>query len=985
MTLIVRLVQLVTLSLVLVCGVLVAALPVIEQPVTTEFGTYSPLTVNVTPAVADISVAADLSNVAFIDQLGAQLDQQARQLLADHHFVAVPAGYKQPYDIYNWASGSELPSFVTTDAMLHTFHVLYDYCLRILETERFIGYLDGLNEALLADIQKRTSSDSALNDELDKLVAYVIVASTLANPAANLPQRGQDLARQELELIGAHEGGQISPLFGLKVDYSQFVARGHYTRSQELSDYFLGMMWYGRLGFRLRPGDTPELIELGRGHTRIALNLVSSLAAVSVDGVPALEIWEKIYRPTAFFVGSADDLTPSEYAGLAAEVYGIPASQLTPEQIADPLLLDTFIERALELRAPRISSSLIGDGQEAAVVTKGLRMMSQRFIPDSYMFWKLVHPNVQNRMMPRGLDVMAVLGSEEALKLLGDRYNELDDPSYAASIDSLKREFEALPAADWAQNLYYNWLYCLAPLLEPKGVGYPSFMRDSAWRRKELATALGSWAELRHDTILYAKQSYTSETSMPLQVPPAYGYVEPEPEVFARLAALARYMRTSFQSMDLLPEQIGWRLEEFDNLAASLKAIAGNLLSGGQLSSADQELIDSFGERTEALADFSAGEQRPEWESETDDQMAVVADVHTDPNSGDVLEVAVGNPLALYVIVPTPAGPSLAVGAMFAYHEFRQPMSDRLTDEAWQSRLSAADAPSPAEWMSGFLARPVSVISKYRNYPSQPSPAGDVRISLPSGTLAPGELLNIELEYHQSEGLRAQFIGPNGLLAETALRLGASGALGTSVSTVGWPAGSVRVEIYQGETLLRSAYLEFAPDENPSDLNRDGKTGIMDMIEFLRLMRSDATPDLNNDGRANIFDLLELLRQIKQAGGPAARLTGLGECTGAKEEATILAGESDRLTLTSGGGTVSFTHESATYNCCLDRIDLSLERSGNTIVVVEHEIAAEPCRCICDYEVRGEITGLSTGSYTVEVVSAEDKSSVLCTATVTVN
>ena len=75
-----------------------------------------------------------------------------------------------------------------------------------------------------------------------------------------------------------------------------------------------------------------------------------------------------------------------------------------------------------------------------------------------------------------------------------------------------------IPAADWAQNLYWNWLYTLLPLLEPKGEGWPVFMQNQAWTDKSLNTALGSWAELRHDTILYAKQSETEKSIPP--VPP---------------------------------------------------------------------------------------------------------------------------------------------------------------------------------------------------------------------------------------------------------------------------------------------------------------------------------------------------------------------------------------------------------------------------------------------------------------------------------
>ncbi len=55
--------------------------------------------------------------------------------------------------------------------------------------------------------------------------------------------------------------------------------------------------------------------------------------------------------------------------------------------------------------------------------------------------------------------------------------------------------------------------------------------------------ALGSWTELRRDTILYAKQVYAEMGAGALPPPapePPKGYVEPVPELYARLQALAQ-------------------------------------------------------------------------------------------------------------------------------------------------------------------------------------------------------------------------------------------------------------------------------------------------------------------------------------------------------------------------------------------------------------------------------------------------------------
>ena len=49
-------------------------------------------------------------------------------------------------------------------------------------------------------------------------------------------------------------------------------------------------------------------------------------------------------------------------------------------------------------------------------------------------------------------------------------------------------------------------LHTLTPLLEEKGEGYPALVRVNSGRRKNLESFAGSYTELKHDTVLYAKQ-----------------------------------------------------------------------------------------------------------------------------------------------------------------------------------------------------------------------------------------------------------------------------------------------------------------------------------------------------------------------------------------------------------------------------------------------------------------------------------------------
>jgi len=132
---------------------------------------------------------------------------------------------------------------------------------------------------------------------------------------------------------------------------------------------------------------------------------------------------------------------------------------------------------------------------------------------------------------------MALLGSQRAMEIL----EELGDTQYSdyeKKFLELKKEIDGLTPYDWHKTLYMNWLYVLKSLWSENAygnIGYPLFMQTKFWQDEKLNTALASWTQLRHDTILYVKQSYTMAEKGGMFQPPVVGYVEPMPEFYSRL------------------------------------------------------------------------------------------------------------------------------------------------------------------------------------------------------------------------------------------------------------------------------------------------------------------------------------------------------------------------------------------------------------------------------------------------------------------
>ena len=722
---------------------------------------------------------ANLQNI----QSQFQLKGNQKELLENNGFVVIPWHGDDIVEPYKALKERDIPIFITSDTLLHLYHIQFNETLKRIEEEEFFDQLIDMSKAMLEksieDYER--FEDSELREAARRNVAYFAVTLKLLQTPTegydedkereeiekwnqenpwdlkefvpirtvdfDIPDWVKEEVDEEIKNIEEHQGFKPSAIFNSDgacncmlgccycEDYSQYVPRGHYTRSEVLKRFFKAMMWYGRMAFLLKGGDGDECMQLeapliaeedAKLATIQAALISAQMADVDANGVTAQKIWDRIYAVTAFFVGIADDLTPYEYLSAIEKVFG---TEFQATDLADDEKLLNLKAELAQMRNPEIYG---GSGicvvyppitkeklYECLAKTKGMRFMGQRFVPDSYMFQNLVSPAVgmyvgsgepftmkmtgagPARCFPRGLDVMAVLGSERAYQILGqegDTEYQGIDTSYDKQLSELKSEFDAFDIADWNRNLYWSWLYALKPLLKEFGDGYPTFMQTQAWQDRELQAALASWTELRHDTILYAKQSYTPVcSSAPPQPPPVVGYVEPVPEFYARMLALTTMTKEGLAELDALNETESSRLESLESILRRLIDIARDELENKELDEADYRFIRDFGEELESIIAGVEAEGK---------ETTIVADVHTDANPPmQVLEEGVGYVDLILVAYKVPDGRIIVgAGPVLSYYEFKHPISDRLTDEAWQEMLESGDEPERPAWIENFYA-----------------------------------------------------------------------------------------------------------------------------------------------------------------------------------------------------------------------------------------------------------------------------------------
>ena len=275
----------------------------IQEDVETEFGIYHPVPVVFNPQVPVFSLSADFSNVSNNHYLAHGFTSTDSTLLLKNHFTVRHSKYQQFYDVYNESTWDGFPLFITTDAILHIYHVLFDRMMTDLEMAKFYPALQTITEMLLADSQLlygETQNDW-VREAVRRNVAFLGVARRLLNGhAASVPAEVTALVDSELVLIEEAAGYRYSPVLGnfSALDYSQFIPRGHYTRSDSLKQYFKAMMWYGWTIFTM---ESSLFDNLARRHTLQALLLTQAVHRLSHGDLPLLDLWQTLYQPTVFF------------------------------------------------------------------------------------------------------------------------------------------------------------------------------------------------------------------------------------------------------------------------------------------------------------------------------------------------------------------------------------------------------------------------------------------------------------------------------------------------------------------------------------------------------------------------------------------------------------------------------------------------------------------------------------------------------------
>ena len=521
------------------------------------------------------------------------------------------------------------------------------------------------------------------------------IAQRLTEARKNLPADASEALAKEISLVLAATGMQKSPLFGdlsptKPADYSQFKPRSHYTKSNALGGYFRAMMFLGRNSYELK---APEAI----GDATLA---AIAMARIPSNGKAPLAAWQDLMEITGFFAGQSDDITYTEYSEWLTAALGSAALDPTAAISADTT--GKLTAALTKLRPPMIVSSPHEDLETAPDSDPpSFRVCGQRFSWDARVLDRLTRgAPKQMPSTPTAAMVAAAFGDAYAEGI--SKQFVAANPGHTAELETrlpkIRKELEGVADAAWFNSMAAKQLHVISTLARPRNANFPAFMTNDAFRAKNIESMLGSFTELKHDTVLYAKQVYAEmgEGGEADKLPPVVkGLVQPDVPFWREMERLAIFAADGFSRHKLLPDgdEEFSRFKDFAKDMGKFRKIAEKHVAGTPLTTEDWETIRTVNLSYIATPLVPYDVPKPGY-----GKCAMVTDILTDASAGSILCEALGRPYVMLAMVGGKDGNRLVTGIAYNYYEFAQPLAQgRLTDEEWQAKIYIKSPKVPAK------------------------------------------------------------------------------------------------------------------------------------------------------------------------------------------------------------------------------------------------------------------------------------------------
>ena len=637
---------------------------------------------------------------------------------------------------------------ITNDLLLHSFHKLFDNTLKhyeqtisrdtvkelsqnlfekfsnlannetdpdLKETYKFLAAYWSIPASILVDKKDMEVEPHFDEDKWERIEWTIkdneeiknIIRENSKQYTSKLDSADQELVASILEQIFDAKDIVIDPFLSnyspdfvvineIKQDYTQFAPRWHYTDNAELKTYFMAMKWLMREKFYF--GDDK--------FVNAALIMVNNIS--DKDTVKLSELSAKIKK----LIWWDDDLTLDSLTNWMKDngINNVDAIKNITEEQKNQLF--KLVPQKIQSTAYSTESMMEIDSDDAKDMTAWFVFFGEKFTLDSYLFDLVTAGSAEKEYayMPNkqtALIVPDVLENNSDAAEMVDlwmtakniKWDILENSEFTqyssynkvkqAAQDKLRQELSETNILD---TVYHKWIDMIGYLINEAEKNAPYFKLDPVYKLKNLVTYMGSYTELKHDTLLYVKQNYAEmwwggewgcsiEIDPPLLPVPKW-YIEADIDVINKLIELNNETKSDFDELD---NYVLSSFTEFDEFLNRIKWILEQQMENEVISDEDFEWMrTAFDKLSQITFPFENAVTQKEMRA------ALIADIFTSEGWNPLYE-AVGRPALMLVMIDDANGKRIARGPIFTHYEFYDSdevvdaNGSRLNDLQWQA------------------------------------------------------------------------------------------------------------------------------------------------------------------------------------------------------------------------------------------------------------------------------------------------------------
>lgn len=553
-------------------------------------------------------------NITQFESISKELNDKLRK----QNFALAPSSNSRLFQVYAQNQRDNIPSFITTDLFIQFFQVYIDKLMAQAEETDYKNSILELCKVLHRESEK-ISTNSGGNEALKRAaklntVIFAVPMYLLTGQRAVVSSDMINFYEQELQRI--ESASEVKPsliLDAALLDYTEFKASGHYTKDAASIKYYKVMTWLGMIPLYLDKEDQ-------LGAAMLTAWLLSN--SKTDKDIPLSQMYQKIYEPLATVVGASDQLSMDNAIAFVKKSADKP--------IKDIITTDNIANAKAEFKGISSNKS-----------KPKLNFLPKKSALDMELLKTLV--NEKGRTMPKSLDVMAILGNDEAENLLKKNYNVASIlPEYNTLLSDAQNRIKA--NTNWAATYYGSCLSAVATL-GTEQANYPGFMKTEAWKTKCLQTALSTYTDLNSGS---HPSSYlmAQNNCLPKDAQPAtyISYVEPNVNFWNKSIQMLDNVSGKFSKHKLMQADLQLITAQLRQMAVLFSAISQKELSKTSLTSEEYNYLHNIGGLIQQLT-----LQKTVGSAGVDPSIAALFTLFS--SKAQTLQLGAGNPYELYVLV----------------------------------------------------------------------------------------------------------------------------------------------------------------------------------------------------------------------------------------------------------------------------------------------------------------------------------------------